>query len=68
MALVGALLLVFDQAASGIGVNLYVSVPAHHPGAHPSNYVAGSHHSVVWAVGNAHPRSPCTPRSGWRSW
>ena len=31
-------------------VNLYVRVPAHHPGAHASNCLSGSFHSVVWAL------------------
>jgi hypothetical protein len=31
-------------------VNLYVTVPAHHPGAHSANYFPGSLHSVAWAI------------------
>jgi CHASE2 domain-containing sensor protein len=31
-------------------VNLYVTVPAHHPGAHSANYFTGSRHSVAWAI------------------
>jgi hypothetical protein len=46
----GALLLVLVQAGIGMVVNLYVVVPASHPGARPSNYFAGSFHSVVWAI------------------
>lgn len=33
-------------------VNLRVSVPHSHPGAHPSNYFSGSFKSVVWAIGH----------------
>ena len=45
-----ALLLVLAQAGIGMAVNLYAVVPARHPGARPSNYLAGSFHSVVWAI------------------
>lgn len=31
-------------------VNLYASIPAQHPGAHPSSYFTGSARSVVWAI------------------
>ena len=48
--LLGAILLVLVQAGLGMVVNLYVKVPAHHPGGHPSNYFAGSLHSVAWAI------------------
>lgn len=47
-----ALVLVLVQAAIGMVVNLYVAIPSHHPGAHPSDYFAGSFHSVVWAIGH----------------
>jgi len=47
-----AVLLVAVQASIGMVVNLYVTVPSHHPGAKPANYFAGSFHSVVWAVGH----------------
>ncbi len=46
----GAVLLVLVQAGLGMVVNLYVTVPAHHPGAHPANYFAGSFRSVAWAI------------------
>ncbi len=46
----GATVLVLVQAGIGMGVNLYVTVPSHHPGAHPSDYLSGSFHSVVWAI------------------
>lgn len=50
--LLGAILLVLVQAGIGMAVNLYVTVPAHHPGARASNYFSGSFHSVVWAIGH----------------
>ena len=31
-------------------MNLYVTVPAQHAGAHSANYFAGSLHSVAWAI------------------
>lgn len=42
--------LVLIQAAVGMVVNLYVEIPANHPGADPSNYFTGSYHSVAWAL------------------
>jgi hypothetical protein len=51
----GAIVAVLVQSALGMVVNLYVGVPAHHPGSRPSNYLAGSYHSVVWAVGSGAP-------------
>jgi heme A synthase len=48
--LLAAILLVLTQAGLGIIVNLYVSVPSHHPGAHPSNYFSGSLQSLGWAL------------------
>ncbi len=44
--------LVVAQTAIGMVVNLYVTVPAHHSGAHPANYVTGSLQSVAWALGH----------------
>lgn len=46
----GAVVAVLAQTGIGIVVNLYVTIPAHHPGTHPSNYFAGSTRSVVWAI------------------
>ena len=43
-------LLVILQIALGMVVNLYVTVPAHHPGANPANYFSGSTRSVGWSV------------------
>lgn len=51
MTLVAGLLLVV-QSALGMVVNLYVAVPAHHPGAQPTTYFAGSMRSVAWALGH----------------
>jgi len=48
--LLGSTLLVLVQAGLGMVVNLYLTVPAHHPGAHSANYFAGSLHSVAWAI------------------
>jgi hypothetical protein len=48
----GAAVLVVIQIAVGMVVNLYVTVPKDHPGAHPANYFSGSFHSVVWALGH----------------
>lgn len=50
--ILGAAVLVVIQVAIGMVVNLYVTVPAHHPGAHPANYITGSIHSVGWAIGH----------------
>jgi hypothetical protein len=46
----GAGLLVLVQAGLGIVVNLYVTVPAHHPGAQPPEYFSGSFRSVIWSI------------------
>jgi hypothetical protein len=48
-------LLVVLQVAVGMVVNLYVRVPAHHPGAQPSDYFSGSLRSVVWTIGSGPP-------------
>jgi len=45
-----AALLVLLQIALGMVVNLYVTVPAHHPGANPADYFTGSARSVGWSV------------------
>lgn len=44
------LILLLGQFALGMVANLYVTIPAHHPGSHPSNYLAGSLRSVGWAL------------------
>jgi hypothetical protein len=58
----GSIVLVLVQAGIGMVVNLDVTIPAHHRGAHPSNYFAGSVHSVGWAI--AHGPITGTPRDG----
>ena len=50
--LLGAILLALVQSGIGMAANLYATVPAHHPGARPGNYFAGSYASVTWVVGN----------------
>jgi hypothetical protein len=45
-----ATLLVLLQAAIGMIVNLYVTIPTGHPGAQPSEYFGGSLHSLAWAI------------------
>jgi len=45
-------LLVLCQAAVGMAVNLYVTIPGHHPGSQPSNYLTGSADSIGWALGH----------------
>jgi hypothetical protein len=39
-------------AAIGMDANLYVTVPAHHAGAHPSDFLTGSARSLAWAIGH----------------
>ncbi len=48
-------LLVILQIAVGMVVNLYVTVPAHHPGAQPPEYFTGSARSVAWAISSGPP-------------
>jgi len=36
-------------------VNLFVAIPAQHPGARPSSYLGGSVRSVAWAVAHGAP-------------
>jgi hypothetical protein len=48
-------LLVILQVAVGMVVNLYVRVPARHPGAQPPEYFSGSLRSVVWAISSGPP-------------
>jgi hypothetical protein len=51
----GAIVLILVQSGLGMDVNLYVTVPAHHPGAHPASYFSGSVHSVGWAIAHGTP-------------
>ena len=41
---------VLAQYAIGMVVNLFVTIPARHPGAQPSNYFTGSAASLGWAT------------------
>jgi hypothetical protein len=50
--LLAAVVAILLQASLGMVVNLYVTVPTHHSGSQPSDYFAGSYHSVVWAIGH----------------
>jgi hypothetical protein len=47
-----AIVVVLIQAAIGMDANLYVTVPSHHAGAHPSDFLTGSVRSVAWAIGH----------------
>ncbi|HEU0003535.1 MAG TPA: hypothetical protein VFQ36_21690 [Ktedonobacteraceae bacterium] len=47
------LLLLAAQFLVGMLVNLFVVVPAQHPGAHPSEYFSGVVTGVLWVLGNA---------------
>ena len=38
------------QFVLGMAANLFVTIPAHHPGASPKNYLAGPGHSVGRAI------------------
>jgi hypothetical protein len=51
----GIAVLVIVQVSVGMIVNLYVTVPVHHPGAQPANYFDGSLRSVAWAIGHGAP-------------
>jgi hypothetical protein len=44
------LVIVLAQYGVGMVVNLFVTIPARHPGAKPSNYISGSGSSVAWAI------------------
>jgi len=46
----GAIVLILVQSGVGMYVNLYVTIPADHPGAHPASYFGGSLRSVAWAI------------------
>lgn len=49
----GSVVAVLTQTGIGMVVNLYTTIPAHHPGANPSNYLAGSARSIGWAISHA---------------
>jgi hypothetical protein len=44
------LLLLVAQFLFGMAVNLFVTIPAHHPGANPPEYFGGVVQSVRWAI------------------
>ena len=44
------LVLLAAQFLLGMAVNLFVTIPTNHPGAHPSEYFSGVFQSVNWAV------------------
>ncbi len=46
----GAIVMILVQAGIGMGTNLYINIPGHHPGAHPSDYFTGSARSIAWSV------------------
>lgn len=48
-AIVVTLLLVL-QFFTGMVANLYVTIPAHHPGANAHNYFTGAASSIGWAI------------------
>lgn len=45
-----ACLLLLAQYLLGMVVNVYVILPAHHPGAHASNYFSGVASGVAWVI------------------
>ncbi len=47
-------LLLLCQFALGMVTNLYVTIPAHHPGSQPSSYLTGSARSIGWAIAHGH--------------
>jgi hypothetical protein len=51
----GIAVLVIAQMSIGMIVNLYLTVPVHHPGAQPANYFTGSLRSIAWAIGHGAP-------------
>jgi hypothetical protein len=53
--ILAAIVLVLAQSGIGMDVNLFVVIPAQHPGARPSSYFSGSVRSVAWAVAHGAP-------------
>ncbi|MGH7912527.1 MAG: hypothetical protein ACREQM_03590 [Candidatus Dormibacteraceae bacterium] len=49
------LLLLVLQFVFGTVTNLYVSIPAHHPGAGGSGYFSQSQQSISWALAHSQP-------------
>lgn len=50
----GLLVALLVQFGIGMYVNLFVTIPLHHPGHGATNFFAGSYHSVAWAETSAH--------------
>jgi hypothetical protein len=46
-------LLLLVQFFLGMITNLYVTIPAHHPGANPNNFFVGAARSVAWAISDS---------------
>lgn len=44
--------LLLAQYLLGMVANLFVTIPAHHPGANPANYFTGSASSLGWVIPN----------------
>jgi hypothetical protein len=53
--ILAAIVLILVQSGIGMDVNLFVVIPAQHPGARPSSYFGGSVRSVAWAVAHGAP-------------
>lgn len=50
----GLLVALLVQFGIGMYVNLFATIPLHHPGHGASDFFAGSYHSVTWAETSAH--------------
>jgi hypothetical protein len=50
----GTLIFLMIQFLLGIAVNLFVTIPANHPGANPPEYFGGVVQSVTWAILHGH--------------
>ena len=48
--LLAGLIVLVIQFLLGMAVNLFVTVPTHHPGANPPEYFSGVAQSVTWAI------------------
>jgi hypothetical protein len=49
-----ALVMLIAQFLLGVAVNLFVKIPASHPGSNPPEYFSGVAQSVTWAILNGH--------------
>jgi hypothetical protein len=50
----GTLIFLIIQFLLGMAVNLFVTIPANHPGASPPEYFGGVVQSVTWAILHGH--------------